>query len=196
MAERFAFDPETVLVPAEGALPEQMGATGPIRVEIGFGKDVRVLREAAARPDELFLGVETSRKKTLSFCRKVARAGLRNVRAHWGDVRPVLAERLPEASVASFTALFPDPWPKRKHHKHRWIRDETARQMRAALVPGGSVTLATDHDHYRDEMKEVLAGAGFRLVEERAGVPEEDRTLFAQRFERLGESVTWLRWER
>ncbi len=194
MPEIFQTNPETVLLPDVGALPELMGARRPIHVEVGFGKDVRVLREAARMPDELFLGIEISGKKARSLCRKAVRAGLANVRAYRGDVRPVLAERLPPGSVASFTALFPDPWPKWNQQKHRWIREATARQMRVALMPGGMVTLATDHDHYRDQMKVVMAGAGFELLEERPGVPDDDRTLFAQRFERLGESVTWLRW--
>jgi tRNA (guanine-N(7)-)-methyltransferase len=188
-ADRFRFDP------AEVSVREVSPRGRPLHVEVGFGKDIRLLREAAARPDEDFVGVEISRKKALSFCRKVARLGLRNVRAYEGDVRRVLADLLP-GSVASFTILFPDPWPKRRHWKHRWIQADTAALLLRALVPGGTVTTATDHEGYRDQIREALEGAGFDLVHEGAEVPSEDRTLFTERFERLNASVTYCRWRR
>jgi len=190
MTGRFHFDPAEVAVDAVAPRGR------PLHVEIGLGKDVRILREAAAHPDEDYVGIEISRKKALSFCRKVARAGLRNVRAYHGDVRPVLSEMLPPGSVASFTILFPDPWPKRRHWKHRWIQPETAALLFRALMPGGTLTVATDHAGYRDQIRACLAGAGLELVHEGPDVPEGDRTLFAQRFERLGAPVTYLRWRK
>ena len=197
MTDRFLFDPARVPVEPNGPLPDAMGAGGrPIHVEVGFGKDIRILRLAGADADALFLGIEISGKKFMSFCRKVARAGLENVRGYRGDVRPVLAEMLPEASVASFTVLFPDPWPKRKQQKHRWIQEPTARHMERALAPGGSLTVATDHDGYAAQIEACLSAAGLELVSKRAEVAAEDRSLFAQRFERLGESVTWMKWRR
>jgi tRNA (guanine-N7-)-methyltransferase len=189
MADRFLFDPAEVAVAA--VVP-----TGrPLHVEVGFGKDIRLLREAAARPDEDFVGIEISRKKALSFCRKVARAGLRNVRACQADVRRVLAE-LPEGSVASFTILFPDPWPKRRHWKNRWIQPATAALIHRALAPGGTVTTATDHEGYRDQIRACLLGAGLELLHEGGEVPQEDRTLFTERFERLQAPVTYFRWRK
>jgi tRNA (guanine-N(7)-)-methyltransferase len=190
MKDTFRFDPSLVAV--EALDPEGRE----LHVEVGFGKDVRILREAALLPDALFLGIEISRKKALSFCRKVARMGLRNVRARHGDVRDVLRDELRPSSVASFTILFPDPWPKRRHWKHRWLQEETARGIAAALRPGGTVVVATDHGSYRDHIREVLGRAGLSLVEERPHVPPGDRTIFAERFERLGEPVTWMRWRK
>jgi len=189
VADLFHFDPAEVAVPA--IVPRDR----PLHVEIGFGKDVRLLREAAARPDEDFVGVEISRKKALSFCRKVARAGLRNVRACNTDVRKVLAD-LPPGSVASFTILFPDPWPKRRHWKNRWIQPGTAALLRRALVPGGTITSATDHPGYRDQIRACLLDAGLELLHEGPEVPAEDRTLFTERFERLQAPVTYFRWRR
>ncbi|MFI5402680.1 MAG: tRNA (guanine(46)-N(7))-methyltransferase TrmB [Planctomycetota bacterium] len=189
MADRFLFDPAEVAVPA--VVPR--GA--PLHVEVGFGKDVRLLREAAARPDEDFVGVEISRKKALSFCKKVARLGLRNVRACQADVRQVLAD-LPPGSVASFTILFPDPWPKRRHWKKRWIDPSTAALLLRALVPGGTLATATDHPGYRDQIRACLEGAGFHLLHEGPDVPPEDRTIFTERFERLKAPVTYFRWRR
>ena len=84
MRNPFHFDPREVAVDGRTAV-RALGR--PLHVEVGFGKDVRILREAEQRPDEWFLGVEISRKKAVKFCQKVARAGLRNVRAYQGDVR-------------------------------------------------------------------------------------------------------------
>ena len=194
MRDRFRFDPATVAVAESEPLPEACGAAGrAFHVEIGFGKDVRILREAERDPEARFLGVEISRKKSVKFCQKVARAGLANVRCYWGDARKVVGELLPAASVDSFTILFPDPWPKRRHWKNRWIQDDTARLLERALKPGGYVVAATDHDHYRDQIRRCLLGAGLTLEQESGDIPADDRTLFAARFERLGEDVTYFR---
>ncbi|MHC4972517.1 MAG: tRNA (guanine(46)-N(7))-methyltransferase TrmB [Planctomycetota bacterium] len=192
MRNPFHFDPGDVAV--SGTVALDVGR--PLHVEVGFGKDVRILREAEQRPDEWFLGVEISRKKAVKFCQKVARAGLRNVRAYQGDVRFALAELLPPASVSSFTILFPDPWPKRRHHKHRWIREETARQVARALVGGGEVTVATDHPGYLEQIRAGFRAAGLELEHESREIPAGDRTLFAERFQRLARGVTYQRWRK
>jgi tRNA (guanine-N7-)-methyltransferase len=189
MNDRFHFDP------AEVAVPTVAPRGRPLHVEVGFGKDVRILREAATRPDEDFVGIEISRKKALSFCRKVARLGLRNVHACHADVRRILGE-LPPGSVASFTILFPDPWPKRRHTKHRWIVPATAALLCRALAPGGTIVTATDHPGYRDQIRAALLGAGLALLHEGDEVPAADRTIFAERFARLGAPVSYLRWRR
>ena len=195
MNERFLLNPATVSIHADDDWPEVLGLNGrPLHVEIGFGKDVRMLRTAADAPDATFLGIEISGKKAASFCRKVARLRLRNVRAYCGDVRDVLMEKLPKGSVASFTILFPDPWPKRRHNKHRWIQPETAHLLARAMAPGAPLVVATDHDGYAAQIRRCLEAVGLALDVERAGVPEEDHTLFAARFERLGQRVPYQRW--
>ena len=189
MPEQFHFEPTEVAVDAV----EPDGRA--LHIEVGFGKDVRILREAGRDPDGLYIGIEISRKKAESFCRKVARAGFRNVRCHRGDVRPVL-EKLPPGSVSSFTILFPDPWPKRRQSKHRWIQEPTAALLGSALVEGGSIIVATDHQGYVQQIREVLGEAGLVLEYESYEIPDEDRSLFAQRFERSGETVTYQRWRK
>ena len=189
MRDHFHFDPGEVCA-------EPADLQGPLHVEIGFGKDIRILRAAVLEPEARFLGVEISRKKAVSFCRKVARTGLRNVRSCHGDVREVLDGMLAPGSAASFTILFPDPWPKRRHRKHRWITAETARLLARALVPGGPLIVATDHAGYCAQIKEAFAAAGLELELESPEVPAEDRTLYALRFEERGESVTYMRWRK
>lgn len=192
----FLIDPISVWLPKEGDWSELFEDAVPLHVEIGFGKDVRTLRRAQAEPESRFVGIEISGKKARSFCKKVARLGLTNVRAHCGDVRPVLMERLPAASVDTFTILFPDPWPKRRQSKHRWIQPHIARLIVRALKGNGEVITATDHDGYAAQIRECLLGAGLTLLSESDEIPDEDRSMFAQRFARLGESVTHQRWRK
>jgi len=197
MTERFPLDPASVAVAPCASLPDAMGAAGRrLFVEVGFGKDVRLLRAAAADPEGLFLGVEISRKKFDSFCRKVARAGLANVRAFGGDVRRVLEEMLPAGSVSGFTILFPDPWPKRRQKKNRWIQPATAARLHRALVPGGSVEIATDDGDYREQIQRCFLDAGLLLESERGELAESERTVFTARFERRGVPFTVQRWRR
>jgi len=195
MTDRFLLAPESVAVEADLPLPEACGADGrPLHVEIGFGKDIRILRTAAESPDALFLGIEISRKKHASFCRKVARLGLANVRACHGDARVALRDLIPARSVASFTILFPDPWPKRRHWKNRWITPETAALLARALRPPGPLIVATDHEGYREQIRDSLKSAGFVLDGESSQVPEADRTIFTTRFERTRTPVSYMRW--
>ena len=194
--DQFQFDPADVAIDDCDSLPAAMACGDrALHVEIGFGKDVRTMRMAERGPEACFLGVEISRKKATKFGQKVARLGLRNVRCYWGDARKVLNEMLPEASVDSFTVLFPDPWPKRKHHKHRWIQEDTALLLRRALKPGGHIVVGTDHDGYRDHIRTVMGGAGFAETLTLDHIPEDDKTLFSERFARIGEPVTYMRWE-
>ena len=194
--DHFHFDPSLVAVGGVPSLPVEIGCEDrAFHVEIGFGKDIRILRMAERDPEARFLGVEISRKRAAKFGKKVARLGLKNVRAHWGDARKVLGAMLPERSVDSFTVLFPDPWPKRRHHKHRWIQEDTAALLRRALKVGGHLIVATDHDGYRDHIRRVLDAAGFSETLSLDRVPEDDRTLFSERFHSLGESVTYMKWE-
>ena len=196
MRNVFLFDPDTVAVSDCDSIPAEIGVgERAFHVEIGFGKDIGTLRRAETSPEDRFLGVEISRKRCRKFREKVARANLPNVRCHWGDARKALREMLPANSVDSFTILFPDPWPKRKHHKNRWVQEETAALLARALRPHGHVIAATDHDHYRDQIRRVLSGAGFVETQTLDHVPEDDKSLFAERFERIGESVTYMRWE-
>lgn len=193
----FHFDPDSVAVGECESFPEALGVgERAFHVEVGFGKDIRTLRMAEREPEARFLGIEISRKKCVKFREKVARAGLRNVRCYWGDARKALATMLPDHSVDSFTILFPDPWPKRKHHKHRWVQEETAALLARILKPHGQIIVATDHDHYKDQIRRVLSGAGFEETLTLDHVPEDDKSLFAERFERLGESITYMKWGR
>ena len=116
-------------------------------LEIGFGGGEHLAEQAARRPDVLFLGAEPFVNGVASAVRHVHERGLENVRVHQGDARDLLAA-LPDASVARAFILFPDPWPKARHHKRRLIEPGFVADLGRVLRPGASLRFATDWRDY------------------------------------------------
>ena len=103
--------------------------------------------------------MEISFKRTLKMARRVARLGLENLSLLEGPAEPLLRDVLPDASVACFWVNFPDPWPKKRHHRRRLVQAETVASMTRCLAPGGLLRLATDHRDYAEWIDEHLAAA-------------------------------------
>jgi tRNA (guanine-N7-)-methyltransferase len=116
-------------------------------LEIGFGGGEHLAARAAARPDVLFLGAEPFLNGVTSALRHVDEPRLANVRLHAGDARDLMT-RLPDASLGRVFILFPDPWPKARHHKRRLIGTEFIRESARLLVSGGRLLFATDWEDY------------------------------------------------
>jgi tRNA (guanine-N7-)-methyltransferase len=115
--------------------------------EIGFGGGEHLVAQAAANPDTLFLGAEPFLNGVGSCLRHIEEAGVTNVRLHHGDARDVLAA-LADASLDRVDILFPDPWPKTRHHKRRLIQPEFLNELARVAKPGAEVRFATDWAHY------------------------------------------------
>jgi tRNA (guanine-N7-)-methyltransferase len=134
-------------------------ATGPIEpgrlkpdaaevwLEIGFGGGEHMAEQAARRPDVLILGCEPFLNGVGSALRHIDQQALKNVRLHAGDARDVLAA-LPDASLDRIFILFPDPWPKARHHKRRLVQPETATELARVLKAGGRLRFVTDWKDY------------------------------------------------
>ena len=118
-----------------------------LRLEIGFGGGEHLVREAAANPDIGFIGCEPFVNGVAKVLMAIERQALDNIRIHHGDARDVLA-RLPTASLERVDLLYPDPWPKRRQRKRRFVSDETLGLMVRALAVGGSLHFASDIDDY------------------------------------------------
>ena len=138
-------------------------------VEIGFGRGEYLLHLADASPQAAHVGVEVSRRRALKMARRVARDGVRNVRLVCEPAERVLAEALADASVEGFWVNFPDPWPKKRHHKNRLLQAPIVRQMAKRLLPGGLLQVATDHAGYAEHIDRVLRG---EALLENANAPE------------------------
>jgi len=137
-------------------LQQVFGREAPVVMEIGFGNGEHLLARAQAEPDKDFLGVEVHRPGVGRVLARAAAADLRNVRVACHDAVEVLRDWLPERSLAEILVYFPDPWPKKRHHKRRLVSPAFATLAASRLVAGGLLKLATDWAHYAGQMRAVL----------------------------------------
>jgi len=142
------------------------GRPGPVQIEIGTGKGTFLLNQARAHPDDNFLGIEWARKYYRYAVDRIGRWGLTNVRIIRTDAAAFLADFIGEASVECFHIYFPDPWPKKRHHKRRFICPANIEHLIRCLRTGGQLKIATDHADYFEQIKTVLTGAGDDKLQE------------------------------
>jgi tRNA (guanine-N7-)-methyltransferase len=145
----------------------------PLEVELGCG-DASFLAEYARRQQQNnFIGVERLLGRIQKLDRKGRRAGLANLRGVRIESAYFLQYLLPPHAATALHIYFPDPWPKKKHRRHRLINEVFPALARAALVPGGVVYLRTDDADYFSQMTEVFAASReFQKVETPAGLSE------------------------
>ncbi|USI71409.1 tRNA (guanine(46)-N(7))-methyltransferase TrmB [Sphingomonas morindae] len=151
-------------IPAEGPLDAArlFGADRPLALEIGFGKGEHLGQQAAWAPGTGFIGCEPFLDGMVGACMQVRDRGLANVRLHLGDALDVL-ERLPDASLDRAWLLHPDPWPKARHAKRRFMNAGPIGLLAAKLKPGGEFRFGTDHPIYcRWAMMVMAARPEFR----------------------------------
>ena len=135
------------------------GRPGPVHIEIGTGKATFLLNEAMAQPNVNFLGIERARKYYRCAVDRIGRWALTNVRIIRTDAAAFLAEFVPAGSIDCFHIYFPDPWPKRRHHKRRFFCPENLQQLLRCLKTSGDLKIATDHADYFEQIKKlVVAG--------------------------------------
>ena len=127
-------------------------------VEIGFGRGEFLLHLAEEKPQTGFLGIEYSFKRVLKMARRLARRPFDNVRLVEAPAERVVAETLAPESVGSFWINFPDPWPKKRHHRRRLVSAGFVGELALRLVPGGELHMATDDVDYAEVMDACLAG--------------------------------------
>lgn len=118
-----------------------------VRLEIGFGGGEHLVREAAAAPGTGFIGVEPYINGMAKALAAIAAQGLRNVRLFDGDAAELL-DWLPAASLARVDLLYPDPWPKKRHWKRRFVQTENLNRVARVLRPGGELRFASDIPGY------------------------------------------------
>jgi tRNA (guanine-N7-)-methyltransferase len=131
----------------------------PTDVEIGSGKGKFLLELAQSRPDRNLVGVERAGKYHTMCCQRAARRGLANVRLIRTTAEDLLFRLLAPATVANLYVLFPDPWPKKRHHKRRLFTADVVGAMRDCLAVGGRLQVKSDHDGYAAVIREVLSHA-------------------------------------
>jgi len=137
-------------------------------LEIGFGGGEHLTAQAQRRADVLVLGAEPFLNGVASALRHIEAAALTNVRLHAGDARDLLAA-LPDGSLDRVFILFPDPWPKLRHHKRRLIQPDVVVALARVLKPGGRLRFATDWANYADwTLERVTRTMAFAWTAQRA----------------------------
>lgn len=128
-------------------------------LEIGFGMGETTATIAQTRPHDNFLGVEVFNAGVGSLLNRIETLGLSNIRIIQHDVVEVLRDMIQANSLAGVHIYFPDPWPKKRHHKRRLIQPPFVELLTSRLRPQGYIHCATDWEHYAEQMLEVLQGA-------------------------------------
>jgi tRNA (guanine-N7-)-methyltransferase len=166
------------------------GHAGETWLEIGFGGGEHMAAQASRAPDIRILGAEPFVNGVASAVRHVDEQALQNVRIHHGDARE-LAAALPDASIGRVFILFPDPWPKARHHKRRIVQSEFLVELARVLKPGGRLRFATDWAEYADwTLERVLRSGLFAWPAERADDwrrPPADHVTTRYEDKRLGD---------
>lgn len=161
-------------------------------LEIGFGDGHNLAELARRHPEQDFLGVEVHRPGVGRLLMTLEAEGLRNVRVVAEDAVAVLKERLPDARLDAVLIYFPDPWPKKRHHKRRLLQPEFAALLAQKLKPGGLLHLATDWEDYARHALEVLTASAEFLNIANGYAPrpaERPETKFERRGLKLGHKV-------
>ncbi len=145
----------------------------PLEVELGCGDASFLVEFARRNPERNFIGVERLLGRIQKLDRKGRRAGLANLRGVRIESSYFLQYLLPPRSAAALHVYFPDPWPKKKHRRHRLINENFPALARAALAPGGVVYLRTDDADYFQQMTDVFGAAKqFQKIETPAELAE------------------------
>lgn len=170
------------------------GRAAPLVVEIGFGMGDSLLEMVRAEPDKDFIGIEVHPPGVGRLINSAREEQLTNLRVYLADANDVLKECIQPASIHRLQLYFPDPWHKKKHNKRRIVQPEFVQLVREKLMANGLFHMATDWEHYAEQMLEVMEEApGFKNSigkQQYAKRPEyRPLTKFEKRGERLGHGV-------
>jgi tRNA (guanine-N7-)-methyltransferase len=158
----------------------------PLEIELGCGDASFLVEYARRHPGRNFIGVERLLGRIRKLDRKGRRAALTNLRGVRIESSYFLQHLLPPHSASALHIYFPDPWPKKRHRKHRFINERFPEIACAALMPGGVVYLRTDDEDYFNQMTEVFrTDAGFQKMETPVELAEL-LTDFEREFRRRG----------
>ncbi len=174
--------------PALLDLDEVFARSAPRVMEIGFGNGELLAEMAAAHADQDFLGVEVHEPGVGHCLLAAERAGISNLRVICHDAVEVLREQIADASLDTVQLFFPDPWPKKRHHKRRIVQPEFVRLLARKLRAAGVLHIATDWEPYADHIEMTVGDSGlFRRLERPPRL--RPKTRFEARGERLGHRI-------
>lgn len=168
-------------------LEKRFGRRAPVVLEIGFGNGDSLIQQARQDPGMDFLGIEVH-EPGIGHCLLQARdAGLSNLRIIRHDALEVLAAQVPPLSLRRVNVYFPDPWPKKRHHKRRMLQPAFLGLIHSRLEAHGTLHIATDWENYAAHIDDVLQRSGqFRCDERREHAGDTPLDRPTTKFERRG----------
>ncbi|MCP5233515.1 MAG: tRNA (guanosine(46)-N7)-methyltransferase TrmB [Zoogloeaceae bacterium] len=178
--------------PAPLDLDRAFGRSAPRILEIGFGMGETTARIALAHPEQDYLAIEVHTPGVGSLCKQIAEQRIGNLRIMQHDAVEVMRDMIPEASLAGVHIFFPDPWPKKRHHKRRLVQPDFVALIASRLAPGGYLHCATDWEDYASQMLAVLGACALLQNTAADYAPRpgyRPLTKFEQRGLRLGHGV-------
>ena len=169
---------------------ELFGNDHPVEIEIGIGKGTFITEQAKARPDVNFLGIEWARWFWRYASDRLRRNKCENARTVRAEATYFLTEFVPSESISVLHIYFPDPWPKKRHHKRRLIQEKFMPIVQRILKPGGRLQVVTDHAEYFEQIEPVVRSCALRIVDYNrpgsAGEGEFVGTNFERKYRREG----------
>src|SRR5438477_11915958 len=169
-------------------LEKIFGRKAPLHVDLGCGEGSFLCALAQRLPDKNFLGIERLLGRIRSSARKAASLG--NVRLLQMESSYAVRYLLPAESVETFYLLFPDPWPKRRHHRRRIVTPDFLDSVHVALEQNGITYIATDHLDYFRKIKEIAESIpGFAIEDRDVDLPQSRFRLI---FEQRSAQIYWL----
>jgi tRNA (guanine-N7-)-methyltransferase len=169
------------------AFDELFGTSRPVVLEVGFGNGESLVELAAAIPDKNFLGIEVHEPGIGHCLLRADAAGIENLRIIAYDAIDVLTHQVPPESLSRLNIYFPDPWPKKRHHKRRIVQAAFLDLVADRLVAGGTLNIATDWANYAEHIDEVLSRMDrFTCIERREHDGDEPLDRPQTKFERRG----------
>jgi tRNA (guanine-N7-)-methyltransferase len=161
-----------------------------VEMEIGMGKGTFITEQAKARPEVNFFGIEWATWFWKYASDRLRRNGCTNARTVRAEALYFLREFVKDASIHVLHVYFPDPWPKKRHHKRRLVQEPFVKQVERILMPRGRLQLVTDHADYFEQMREVVGRSALEVVEYNrpgsAGEGEFVGTNFERKYAREG----------
>jgi tRNA (guanine-N7-)-methyltransferase len=183
IVEPVGLDVEKLARPINWA--EMFGNSNPVEMEIGIGKGTFLVEQAKAHPEVNFFGIEYARWFWRYASDRLRRNGCLNTRTVRAEASYFLHEFVPDASLSVMHIYFPDPWPKKRHHKRRLIQPPfVQQQIIRTLVPGGRLQVVTDHKDYFEQIEQVVNQSGMKVVDYNRPGGAADGEFVGTNFER------------
>ena len=146
-------------------LEDLIEGSGPIELDIGFGRGLSLFERAAAAPESRLIGIEVKTKLAYKVNERLQKRDLRNVTVLCGDAREILKRAEPGRSVQRVALHFPDPWWKKRHDKRRVIGEALLAELHRLMRPGGELFIQTDVEHRAEQyLAQLRETAGFTLA--------------------------------